>query len=78
MRRMIERWREVGWLILLAALLVAGTIGSGLVLTHAGAGTAMPAANPPSPAGEAGTPAPGAATDFAVGLDPTGAPILLP
>ncbi len=65
-------------MILLVGLLLAGTIGSGLLLTHASAGTALPAANPSSHPAEAGTPAPGGTTDFAVGLDPTGAPILLP
>ncbi len=81
MRRVIEGWTEVGWVILLVGLLVAGTIGSGLLLTHAVAGTALPAANSPLPAGPAdppGAPVAGTANDFAVGLDPTGAPILLP
>ena len=82
MRKVIESLREGGWVILLLGLLVIGTIGSGLLLAHASSGTAtLPVANPqahPGPADQTTAPAAGTGTDFAVGLDPTGAPILLP
>jgi len=82
MRRVFERFTEVGWVILLAGLLVVGTIGSALLLTHASSGTTtFPAADPQPHAGAAGqttAPAAGAASEFAVGLDATGSPMLLP
>jgi hypothetical protein len=81
MQRLIERWTDVCWMVLLACLLVAGLIGSGLLLAHASAGPALFTANPPAAAGPA---APASALDastadnLTVGLDSTGAPILLP
>jgi hypothetical protein len=82
MRRMIEGWTEVGWVILLVGLLLAGTIGSGLLLAHAGSGTTtLPTADPQTHAGPADqttAPAAGTASDFPVGLDSTGSPMLLP
>lgn len=81
MRGAIERWTESSWVILLVGLLVAGAIGAGLVLAHASVGTSLPTADPreqAGPADQASASAPGATTDFPVGLDPTGAPILLP
>jgi len=81
MRRGMEGWTGLGWVILLVALLMSGTIGSGLLLSHASALTSLPTADPQTHAGPADpttAPAPGANTDLAVGLDPTGAPILLP
>jgi hypothetical protein len=81
MRHVIEEWTEVGWVILLVGLLMVGTLGSGLLLTHGGAGAILPPADPRTHAGAADrttAPAAGTASDFAVGLDPTGTPILLP
>jgi hypothetical protein len=82
MRRVFEPLTEVGWVILLVGLLVVGTIGSGLLLTHAGSGTTTLSAADPQPhagpADQTTAPAAGTASEFPVGLDATGSPMLLP
>ena len=82
MRKVTEGWTEVGWVILLVGLLLVGTIGSGLLLTHASSGTmTLPTADPQThggPADQTTAPSAGTASDFAVGLDATGSPMLLP
>ena len=82
MRRVFEGWTEVGWVILLLGLLMVGTIGSGLLLTHASPATmTLPTADPQlhaEPADQTTAPAAGTGGEFAVGLDATGSPMLLP
>jgi len=82
MRKLIERWTEVGWVILLVGLLMVGTIGSGLLLTHASSRTmTLPTVDSQTlggPADQTAAPSAGTASDFAVGLDAAGSPMLLP
>jgi hypothetical protein len=70
MRRVIEGWMELGWVILLVGLLMVGAIGSALLLAHASSGTAtLPTADPQPHAGPAeqrNAPAAGTASEFAV------------